>query len=73
MILINSLNPNLKFLGHISYINFSNYILSKTPEINNSMNSEQFYFSESRKISVIYFSISKILIKKMKYYLSKYF
>jgi hypothetical protein len=55
MIFFNSLNPNLKFLRHISHINFSNCILSKTPEINNSMNSEQFYFSESRKISLIYF------------------
>jgi hypothetical protein len=64
LIFFNSLNTNLKILCHISHINFSNCILSKTPEINNFMNSEQFYFSELRKISLIYFSISKILIKK---------
>jgi hypothetical protein len=68
-----SLNPNLKFLCHISDINFSNCILSKTPEIYNFINSAQFYFSALRKISLIYFSISRILIEKMKYYLSKYF
>ena len=73
MIFFSSLNPNLKFLCHISHINFSNCILSKTPEIYNFMHSVQFYFSELWKISLIYFSISKILIKKIKYYLSKCF